>query len=505
VKKKPNLSWKNPRRKKKLQRELGYSAREKDTAYMDEPRVVRLQERAPKKGNEPTAPSATTPGIGSRAEELQSALDVLATLTRKRIAEYVSAQTLKSAGAKPTPIAELFPHALPGLGTPLLTNEERIILYLGLVPHLRPDFFERIMAEALPAGGDFSIFGGIKGTSHRGILPTGETAQFLLGGAALESRLIVALLFESTAPLAHKGIAWLQPARNDEPMMSGAIVVAEDWVAQIAHDRTADPRFGASFPAKRISTRMNWEDVVLPGATRRQVEDLALWVEHHGKIARDENLGRKIKQGYRVLFHGPSGTGKTLTAALLGKRFARDVYRIDLSQVVSKYIGETEKNLEAVFQRAETKDWILFFDEADSLFGKRTNVQSSHDKYANQEVSYLLQRVEDFPGLLILASNFKSNLDEAFLRRFGALIHFPLPGVNERLVLWQKSLPASVGLDPDVDLAQLARAFELTGASILNAVQHALLRVFSRGAQSLSKEDLEMAIKREFSKEGRSI
>src|SRR5690606_11585436 len=128
------------------------------------------------------------------------------------------------------------------------------------------------------------------------------------------------------------------------------------------------------------------------------------------------DMRQLIKPGYRTLFYGPPGTGKTLTAMLLGKEFQRNVFRIDLSQVVSKYIGETEKNLEKIFQRAANKEWILFFDEADALFGKRTSVKDAHDRYANQEVSYLLQRVEDFPGLVILASNYKNNIDKAFVR-----------------------------------------------------------------------------------------
>ncbi len=153
---------------------------------------------------------------------------------------------------------------------------------------------------------------------------------------------------------------------------------------------------------------MNWPCAELQGSVDRPMRPL-------------------IKPGYRVLFYGPSGTGKTLTAALLGKQYGKDLYRIDLSQIVSTFIGETEKNLERVLKRSETKSWIPFFDEADALFGKRTNVQSAHDKYANQEVSYLLQRVEDYPGLLILASNFKNNLDDAFIRRFHSLVHFPCP------------------------------------------------------------------------------
>jgi len=193
-----------------------------------------------------------------------------------------------------------------------------------------------------------------------------------------------------------QGILWLEPVREGEPLMSGRIILSQEWVEKLLFNKEWVPRFGLDFPAKNITTHMLWEDVVLHPQTLQQVNDISSWLKHHDKLNEDENFKRKIKPGYRVLFYGPSGTGKTLTAALLGKQFNKDVYRIDLSQIVSKFIGETEKNLENVFKKAETKDWILFFDEADALFGKRTNVQSAHDKYANQEVSYLLQRVEDY-------------------------------------------------------------------------------------------------------------
>jgi SpoVK/Ycf46/Vps4 family AAA+-type ATPase len=139
------------------------------------------------------------------------------------------------------------------------------------------------------------------------------------------------------------------------------------------------------------------------------------------------NMRHKLRPGCRALFFGPPGTGKTLTATVLGKATGRQVYKVDLSMVVSKYIGETEKNLAGPFDRAEHKDWILFFDEADALFGKRTQVRDAHDRYANQEVSFLLQRIETYHGLVILASNLASHVDEAFARRFGHLVHFPMP------------------------------------------------------------------------------
>lgn len=383
--------------------------------------------------------------------------------------------------------------------------DEWIILMLALVPHISPNFFESIMHEHLPKGGDFAEFGGVKGTNHRSMLPTGETVQFILAGTNIEERLHVHRYFAEDHFFFKQNILWLEPVKEGEPLMSGRIILAEDAVDKILLNKETNPRFGLDFPAKKIVTEMNWDDAVLNSQTAQQVNDISTWLQHHHYLFEDENLKRKVKPGYRVLFYGPSGTGKTLTAALLGKEFQKEVYRIDLSQIVSKYIGETEKNLESVFRRAESKNWILFFDEADALFGKRTNVQSSHDKYANQEVSYLLQRVEDYPGLLILASNFKTNLDEAFIRRFHAVIHFPMPNAAERLLLWQKAMPASLPPDESVNLQELAKQYEMSGAAILNAAQFATLSAYAAKQTHLTKAFLIEGIRKEFIKEEKSI
>ena len=250
---------------------------------------------------------------------------------------------------------------------------------------------------------------------------------------------------------------------------------------------------------------MNWDDVILPQQTKDEIDHIRTWLIHNNSLMEDNNLRRKLKPGYRALFYGPPGTGKTLTVSLLGKEFGKDVYRIDLSQVVSKYIGETEKNLEKVFSKAQHKDWILFFDEADALFGKRTNVSNAHDRFANQEVSYLLQRVEDFPGLLILASNFKSNLDKAFTRRFHAMVHFPMPAVAERLLIWQKSLPQNIPLANDVNLAALAQQYELSGAAILNIVHYAALKAMKLNTGCINNDDLLTGIRREYWKDEKTI
>lgn len=383
--------------------------------------------------------------------------------------------------------------------------EEYSIILLALVPHIQPNFIDAIVQSYLPNGGDFAEIGGVKGTNHRGTIPTGETALFILAGNDLTKRLQVQQIFSKDHFFYKEKILWLEEVKEGEPKMSGRIILSNEYLDEWLFGTKIKQHFGPDFPAKYIETKMEWEDLVLNHFTLAQLNDIKSWLQFGSAILNDEVLGKKLKPGYRSLFYGPSGTGKTLTATLIGKQFGKDVYRIDLSQVVSKYIGETEKNLEKVFSKAENKDWILFFDEADALFGKRTNVKDSHDRYANQEVSYLLQRVEDYPGVIILASNFKSNMDDAFIRRFHSMIHFPAPNANERLQLWEKSMPSLYKPETLVNLKELAEKYELTGAAILNIVYHAALKAVSRNDEFIRQADIMEAIRREYRKEERSI
>jgi AAA+ superfamily predicted ATPase len=386
-----------------------------------------------------------------------------------------------------------------------LTIEEYIILLTALMPHVQPAFFENIIQEFLPNGGDFAEFGAVKGTNQRSILPTGETALFILAGSDLQRRLQVQHIFSAEHFFNQQQIVWVEHVKDGEPAMSGRLIMGADWIDKFLFNKETTPKFSPDFPAKKIVSAMNWSDVILPQQTKEEIEHIKTWLTHNSHLMQDANLQRKLKPGYRALFYGPPGTGKTLTVSLLGQEFNKEVYRIDLSQVVSKYIGETEKNLEKIFSRAQYKDWILFFDEADALFGKRTNVNNSHDRYANQEVSYLLQRVEDFPGLLILASNFKSNLDKAFTRRFHAMVHFPMPAAAERLLIWQKSLPQNIPLAADVNIAALAQQYELSGAAILNIIHYAALKAMQLSTGSISTHDLLTGIRREYWKDEKTI
>lgn len=412
-------------------------------------------------------------------------------------------------GAEPATLTLEQPDALDGSAFARFVRHaqpstaETILLLSALAPHIVSGFFDAIIHEFLPQGGEFPEFGGVKGQNHRGTLPTGETVMFLLAGSDAKARLSLLPLFSSESFLFREKILSLESMRNGEPALSGRLLLDAEFSEVFTTGKVGLPRLSMNFPAEHISTQMEWDDLVLPDGVWQQIRELESWVKHHDTLMRGWGMGRKLKPGYRVLFYGPPGTGKTLTSTLLGKYTGRDVFRIDLSMVISKYIGETEKNLATLFDKAEHKNWILFFDEADAIFGKRTGVRDAHDKYANQEVSYLLQRIEMHAGLTILASNFKSNMDDAFIRRFNSIVYFPPPRPEERLLLLQKAFPPEISLDEHVDLRAIAAGYELTGSHIMNVVQYVCLAALEKGVYAISNNDIIRGVKRELEKEGK--
>ncbi len=382
---------------------------------------------------------------------------------------------------------------------------ERLVFILALTPYVRPQLLDVLFTKNTVSNRDFTEFGGYSSASFGGFLPSAETALFLLAGNDLTRRFSFYSLFDADHIFAEHGILSLEKMSAGEPHLNGVLSINREIIELVTTGKVGRPSFGADFPAKRITTEMEWDDLVLDSATMDDVLEIKAWLAHGDTLLYDLELAKKVKPGYRSLFYGPPGTGKTLTASLLGKGFERDVYRIDLSSVISKYIGETEKNLEKIFQKAELRDWILFFDEADALFGKRTKISSSHDRFANQEVSYLLQRVEDYPGVVILASNMRANLDDAFVRRFQSIIHFPMPDASERLQLWKSAFSAKTELQKSIDLKEVAGRYELSGGSIMNVVRYATLWALERGERLITNADLQEGIRKEFQKEGKTV
>ncbi|NHZ82701.1 AAA family ATPase [Massilia sp. CCM 8695] len=392
-----------------------------------------------------------------------------------------------------------------------MSADERIVLILALLPHIRPQALDLLLTHNKLIERTFTEFGGVRGAAHSGLLPTGETAVFILAGDDLQRRFEVGRLFEPSHFFAKLGILRMQQAASGEPALRATLAVETDYLHRLTVGQQHKPDFGAGFPAKLITTPLAWTDLVLAPEVMDEIEQIRAWLRGGPALLRRWDLDTKVKAGFRALFYGPPGTGKTLTATLLGQSVGVDVYRIDLSMIVSKYIGETEKNLANVFDQAQNKNWILFFDEADALFGKRTEGSSSNDRHANQEISYLLQRVEDFPGVVILATNLRSNLDEAFARRFQSAIYFPLPDALQREQLWDKLFQDRDLLAADVDLHRLADKHVLSGGALTNVARYAAIRAARRQEKQpaatvrIELDDLERAIKKEFIKEGRTL
>jgi hypothetical protein len=256
--------------------------------------------------------------------------------------------------------------------------------------------------------------------------------------------------------------------------------------------------------AQRLKPLYRWNQLVLPARQMELVRFIARHVQYRRQVMEEwrfETL-RSRGRGCAALFSGPSGTGKTMAAEVVANELQMDIYRIDLAGVVSKYIGETEKNLARIFREAEHSDAILFFDEADALFGKRSEVKDAHDRYANIEINYLLQQIENYEGLAILATNLRQHLDEAFLRRIHIVVEFPMPSVEHRLRIWRQSFPPEAPLAPDVDFQFMARQFDFAGGNIANVCLSAALLAAEQGGPIAMRHVIQ-ATRRELEKVGK--
>ncbi|AJP72398.1 ATP-binding protein [Sphingomonas hengshuiensis] len=441
---------------------------------------------------------------GKRISGLDAELDWLDAMLRFRFAAY---------GAAP----DAAPHAPPlppqhdartddpyARGVAGLDGEERLALILALAPHVAPEMLDPFLLQNQATGRRFTEFGGMLGQSHAGFLPSVETALFLIAGGDRAARIAARRLFEPSARLLASRLLMLDQRHADEPAGAALLRLGPDMLDRLLTGAPPAAPSGVHFPAERITSPLEWEDLILDEETAEHVAEISAWIAHARTLLEDWGLARRIKAGYRCLFHGPPGTGKTLTAALIGKHHGLPVYRIDLSRVVSKWIGETEKNLAGLFDQAQDRDWILFFDEADALFGKRTDANTANDRAANQQIGYLLQRVEAFPGLVILATNARAQLDEAFTRRFQSMIFFPMPDAAARQRLWHAMFAQRpFALHADVDLDALAQEHALAGGAILNVLRHACLRAVARDKDCVRKADIMSGIRQELRKEGR--
>ncbi len=397
------------------------------------------------------------------------------------------------------PEEEVFTKLVKELG---LTAEEQLVLLLSLSPYFIPDYQNSNSEVDAQIRNILLLNKSLFNSSH---YPTIETAMVLLGGNNVNSRQKYYTLFGKGSRLYREDvIAQPRPPEN-EPFTRSYLTPGQMVLNNILSGEVKGPEFSHDFPAMLIASDYEWDDLIVDYDTLQQLEEVKEWLEYE-KICKQKGLNlTKFRKGYKALFHGPPGTGKTLAATLIGKLTNHKVYRIDLSAVVSKYIGETEKNLSRVFDRASHGNWILFFDEADALFGKRGATQNAHDRYANQEVAYLLQRFESYEGVSILASNFKDNIDSAFYRRFHGIVSFKRPEQEERLRLWQVHLPKGFKYAEDINLEEIAFNIKITGAGIYNVLRRSCMKAVLKGDMVITGKDMYESVKKEFAKENKTI
>lgn len=386
-----------------------------------------------------------------------------------------------------------------------LDRLERLALALAMAVHLKVELLDIFFGVNQQIDRSFSEFGGHTQKNSGGFQPTGQTFAFLISANDPLLKGDVYRILGSQHRFAAEQILCVESSEPSAPLLSGVINVSNAWLHYFITGHQLRPELSSAFPASPINSPLDWHDLILEDAVMEQVEEVRAWLAHGSELMANWGLAQKLKPGYRCVFYGPPGTGKTLTAALLGKSTGREVYRVDLSMLVSKYIGETEKNLGKLFDVASFKDWILFFDEAESLFAKRTGSSSANDRFANQQTGYLLQRIEEFPGTVILATNLKSNMDEAFARRFQNMVQFPMPGSDERLLLWQNAFRGVCTVAPDVHFEKIALQYELAGGAIINVLRYCCLCAISRGDKTVYLADIIQGIRKELRKENKTL
>lgn len=377
------------------------------------------------------------------------------------------------------PLAEI----IAGTG---LSAAEAVVLTAAIAPHADERFG--------------ALYGML--TDRPGVLAlTGEVAR-TLAARSFQGRLDAGVMLSARGRLLACGLLSLDLPGD----LSGALRPDPHLLAWVL-GLPPEPRIASSeFPARPLTTVHTLDDVVLPATARARIDDLTARIAHRDVVVEDWGFGAHHDNaaGLIALFHGPPGTGKTMTAAAIAASLGVPAYLIDLSALVSKYIGETEKALAKVFNRAARERCILVFDEADAVFGARTEVGDAHDRYANQEVSYLLSRIEQHAGVVFLTTNFVANIDTAFQRRIHVMVEFPEPGPGERERLWAMVAPASLPLDGGVDLTALAHRYPLTGAQIREATLDAAYLAAADG-RIVTGEHLMTGIRRQYEKAGKSV
>ena len=370
---------------------------------------------------------------------------------------------------------------------------ERVTLILTLIPYLSPEILRILQQLEMGSGHNINS---IQGHQMDAVLPCPEMVLFILSGNNLRLRIQFQQIFAPDHPFSTSNVLEIRDVPPGLPWLRGAMELSPEYKHMFTFGGEFEPEHSPDFPAQKLSTDQTWDDLIVPYSTHIKIEELLDWIKYYDQMAAHPEFARERK-GYRCLLVGEPGTGKTMLGRLLSKETERPVYRLSLDKIVSKYVGETTKNIARVFNTARNRNWILFCDEGDALFSKRsTNVQSAQDTYVNQDVSYLLQEIEDFPGIIIVATNFSSNMDKAFQRRFDTRIDFHKPEKDDVHQLWEKALKA-FQLDEEIDLSFISSAQhnDITGAQITKVKHYLGLKALKQKSWKINRIDFSEALK----------
>lgn len=384
-----------------------------------------------------------------------------------------------------------------------LNDTDRVLLNLALAATFSPETLAPLAHVA--ADKDKNIYtGGFFREGDPLFFPTVRTAVFLLCGQDVESRSYYASYFHGRHRVFTSSIVVAAPKEESSVFLNYELIFNDQFLATILHGEP--PRLDGEhgFPARRSTRKHTLADVVLAEKTKLEIEKLRRFTRHMKRLW-EINTQKRYRNNFISIFSGEPGTGKSHTAEAVGNEFGLPVYKVNFAQMVSKYIGETEKNLEKVFDRFDHQPCILFFDEAESIFSKRTEVSDSHDQHANNMQSYLLQKIEEFSGIVILATNVQNlfqHFDKAFQRRIRLIATFNFPDYPERQKLWAQSIEAPFKFAENLT-EQLAKNYQFTGGSIYNVVSDAVLEAMDKETDTITFEIIEPAMMDEFKKTGR--
>ncbi len=370
-------------------------------------------------------------------------------------------------------------------------NEERLLLALAMCNHFDPRTLNGFMETPQLQ----MVSRVLKSENALSISPTAETFFFLVAGENSGAYLSFHKYFSTDHPFYHDSILDLSDSPAGISKFDGALNVPVSYRELLLYNKYQPPRFSSEFPAHLLSTKLDWTDLVLQPTTQNALNEMKNRLVHEADVrawkTATGKLGDHMRPGMRVLLYGASGQGKTFTTALLGKLLNREVYRIDLSAIISKYVGETSKNLRNLFDTAERKDWIIFIDEGDALLGMRADLSSSQSSTAqsnNHDVAYILQRIETFDGIIIVATNLANNIDAAFERRFEGRILYQALNAENQWKVWNNVWPVKLKMEEGAKIDALLAEHTLSPASIVNVVQRIAIMMAEQNQEVVSKE-----------------